>query len=45
MIYRSGVENIRTLYKVIDIEEEVTIDNSKPVTIDAGGMHEDYVFI
>lgn len=45
LIYRSGVENIKTLYKVIAIEKNVTLDSTKRVSIDAGGQHIDYVFI
>lgn len=45
MIYRTGVSNIKTLYKVIDIEKNVTLDTNKKISINAGGMHVDWVFI
>lgn len=45
LVYRSGNPNIKTLYKVIDIESNVTLDLNKKVTIDAGGIDVDFVFI
>lgn len=45
LIYRTGVENIRTLVKVIKMEEEFEVDYNKPCSIDVGGYTTDFIFI
>jgi hypothetical protein len=46
MVYRAGVENVRTLVKIIPIDDNVeSIDTNKPFSLAAGGVMTDYIFL
>jgi hypothetical protein len=46
MVYRAGVENVRTLVKIIPVDSKVeSIDSNKPFTLSAGGKDTDYIFL
>lgn len=46
LVYRTGVENVRTLVKVILIEENCEIDSTSTPTITAGGSDDiDFIFL
>jgi len=46
MIYRAGVENVRTLVKIIQVDDNVeSIDTNFPFSLSAGGQNADYIFL
>lgn len=45
MIFRSSEVSINTLLKVIKLEDNITLESNKAVTLTAGGSEDDFVFV